>query len=41
VSRGGTLDQQLAPIVVAVQVIVGERGESGRDRREHQPARLG
>jgi hypothetical protein len=41
VGRGGVLDQQLVQIEVAVQVIVGGRGESGCDQRQHQRARQG
>ena len=42
VERGGrVLNQQLVEVEVAVQVIVGGRGESGRDQCEKQRSRQG
>jgi hypothetical protein len=39
--RGGVLDQQRMEVAVAVQVIVGGRGEPSRDQRQHQRSRQG
>jgi len=39
IGGGGMLDQQFVEIEVAVQVVVGGRGEAGRRRRQEQQAR--
>ena len=41
VRRGGVLDQQFMEVEVAVQVVVGGRGESGRRQRQDERAGQG